>query len=583
MPRFVISHLFLPGILLFFISCNLPSPSETPEFNRDIRMNQLGFFTSAPKIAVIKNAPSGVFQITSTETGEVVFQDSLGISRRWEYSDEVVRLADFSDFKESGKYQIEVPLAGNSIPFEISSNQTEVPHKEIVRSFYYQRASAMIDRRYGGKWARPLAHPDLEVKVHPSASSAVRPAGTVVTSSRGWYDAGDYGKYIPTATYSTWMLLALYEHYPEYYGALSLNLPESSNPVPDILDEAIWSIRWMLTMQDPSEGFVAHKLTTTKHAATILPEDDQATRLIIGKSTPATLGFAAVMALAARIFGHWEQELPGLADSCLNAAQKAWQWGIKNPEVYFENPPEITTGPCRDTRATDELAWAAAELFVTTGQDSFYRKVDFVNIDVGNAPSRRDVDGLALITLLANWQHLGNTTELKILEGKIQTLADRYRDYALSQSAFGIVIGEGENDFIWGSNGIAASQGMLLIFWGHQTRDESYVNAALSNWDYLMGRNALSYCFLTGFGYQSPQHIHHRVSEADGIPEPLPGLMPGGPQNELNRDNCPYASDLPALTYLDDYCSFTTNEVAINWNAPLAYLSGALSVWYKEE
>ncbi len=68
---------------------------------------------------------------------------------------------------------------------------------------------------------------------------------------------------------------------------------------------------------------------------------------------------------------------------------------------------------------------------------------------------------------------------------------------------------------------------------------------------------------------------HHRISAADGIVAPIPGMLVGGPHSG-RQDGCSYAHLEPARSYLDDWCSFSTNEVTINWNAPLVYVLGAL-------
>jgi endoglucanase len=81
-------------------------------------------------------------------------------------------------------------------------------------------------------------------------------------------------------------------------------------------------------------------------------------------------------------------------------------------------------------------------------------------------------------------------------------------------------------------------------------------------------------------------NVHHRISGADGIKEPIPGMMVGGPNNH-NLDDCGTdaykQSDRAALAYLDKQCSYSTNEVAINWNASLAYVVCSISAnpYYK--
>jgi endoglucanase len=107
------------------------------------------------------------------------------------------------------------------------------------------------------------------------------------------------------------------------------------------------------------------------------------------------------------------------------------------------------------------------------------------------------------------------------------------------------------------------------------TKDQKYVISALSNLDYLLGRNATSYCFITGIGSKSPMHPHHRQSTADGIDEPVPGLLVGGP-NPGRQDGCKYEFTEPETAYLDNMGAYASNEIAINWNAPFVYLSWAI-------
>jgi endoglucanase len=137
------------------------------------------------------------------------------------------------------------------------------------------------------------------------------------------------------------------------------------------------------------------------------------------------------------------------------------------------------------------------------------------------------------------------------------------------------VFGSSPREYNWGSNSSAANQGILLIQAFRLTSDKRYLDYALSNEDYLLGRNATGYSFVTGFGKKTPMFPHHRQSTADGIVDPVPGLIVGGP-NRGKQDGCKYSSDIPDEVYLDAVCSYASNEIAINWNAPAAYLTGAL-------
>src|SRR5690606_2084017 len=99
--------------------------------------------------------------------------------------------------------------------------------------------------------------------------------------------------------------------------------------------------------------------------------------------------------------------------------------------------------------------------------------------------------------------------------------------------------------------------------------------AALSNLDYLLGRNGTGYSFVTGVGDRTPRNPHHRQSEADNIADPVPGFLVGGP-NSGRHAGCTYPFTQPTKSYVDHFCSYASTEVTINWNAPLLYVAGAL-------
>jgi endoglucanase len=156
-------------------------------------------------------------------------------------------------------------------------------------------------------------------------------------------------------------------------------------------------------------------------------------------------------------------------------------------------------------------------------------------------------------------------------------MADDY--VALAQkNAFHTVMGTSTRDFVWGSSAVAANQGILLINAWLLTKEKKYIDYAMANLDYLLGRNATGYCFITGMGSRSPLHPHHRPSVADGITPPVPGLLVGGP-NPGRQDRQTYPSAEAELAYLDDDRAYASNEIAINWNAPLVYLAGAIEYY----
>src|SRR5438128_2362752 len=121
------------------------------------------------------------------------------------------------------------------------------------------------------------------------------------------------------------------------------------------LNEVLYNLRWMLTMQDPNDEGVYIKLTNAVFDGLVAQGVTKAPRYVVQKSTAATLDFAAVMAQASRIFENFGKQLPKLSDSCLQAAIKAWSWAEKNPSVLFNQrkmnqdfDPDITTGDYGD-------------------------------------------------------------------------------------------------------------------------------------------------------------------------------------------------------------------------------------------
>jgi endoglucanase len=161
------------------------------------------------------------------------------------------------------------------------------------------------------------------------------------------------------------------------------------------------------------------------------------------------------------------------------------------------------------------------------------------------------------------------------LRNRLIGLADTLKA-GMNTSAYGMVMGREADDFDWGCNSEAANQGIALIQAFRATGDSTYFWAALSNLDYLLGRNATGYSFVTGYGDKTPMHPHHRPSGADGVKDPVPGFLVGGP-NPGQEDGCSgYPSKLPAKSFVDAMCSYASNEVCINWNAPMVYLTCAI-------
>jgi endoglucanase len=242
-------------------------------------------------------------------------------------------MADFSSLRRPGRFAVLVPGLGQSYPFQIESGVHRSLTIGSLKGFYYQRASMPLDAAYAGRWARPAGHPDTAVLIHPSAATSLRPAGTRIPCPGGWYDAGDYNKYIVNSGITMATLLSAYEDFPSYFDSLDTHIPESGNLIADILDEILYNLRWMMSMQDPDDGGVYNKCTNAAFDGMVMPGITKLPRYVVAKGTAAALDFAAVMAQAARVFSKFKKQLPRLTDSCLRASVRAWQWAKRNPSL----------------------------------------------------------------------------------------------------------------------------------------------------------------------------------------------------------------------------------------------------------
>ena len=575
-------------LLLFLLSVFVSAFAFSQTTSDSIVLNQVGYYTHAPKIAVVKgNTTADLFYVINTQKKDTAYKDTLSPLMHSSNSSTITRIADFSEFTKNGNYYLYIPNVGNSYMFSIGKNANHAAAKAVLKGFYYIRSDMPLEEQYAGKWHRPAGHPDTAVLVHSSAVSPARPEGTVISTPGGWYDAGDYNKYIVNSGITMGTLLSAYEDFSTYFDTLKTNIPESKDKVPDVLNEAIYNLRWMLTMQDPNDGGVYHKCTNAAFDGMVMPGVTTLPRYVVQKGTAATLDFAAVTAQAARILQRYKQQLPGLADSCLSAAQKAWQWAMKHPDAVYNQDannklykPAITTGAYGDNNFKDEWFWAACELYATTNDEQYWQTI--VNADQHQLtlPSWSNVYALGIYTLLRT-RPAKHQVEVERITKQVTALANDLLQKKDS-NAFKTVMGGSVRDFNWGSNSNAANQGIALINAYFITKDKKYIDGALSNLDYILGRNATGYSFLTGIGSHSTMHPHHRPSVADNIEEPVPGLLAGGP-NPGRQDKCSgYQHFEPETCYLDSDCSYASNEIAINWNAPLVYLANAVEALQKK-
>jgi endoglucanase len=346
--------------------------------------------------------------------------------------------------------------------------------------------------------------------------------------------------------------------------------------VPDFLAEVRWNLNWMLSLLDESDGGVWHKQTSEEFCAFILPEKDSMASYVIGtgaapyKSTGATANLAAVAAIAARCFRPFDA---AYADRCLAAARKAWSWAMANPRVLFRNPPGISTGGYGDRNCDDEILWASAELFRSTGE------ADYAHTFASDLPDMMALDTATWgsVAPMAYWTYClaekANPRVRACIEEATQEAAT-LRVLRASRNGYGNTLRA--SDYRWGSNSAAGNDSLLLLMAHRFQPNRAAVDAALANLHYLVGCNCFGVSWVTQLGHRLFQHPHHRPSAADKIDAPWPGLLSGGPNaggGDAIANKMP--KQPPMKMWLDDQRAYSLNEIAINWNAPLVFLLAA--------
>ncbi len=429
--------------------------------------------------------------------------------------------------------------------------------------------------------------------------------------SGGWYDAGDHGKYVVNGGISAWTLLALYERLDhlsgtaEAWGDGSLNIPESGNGIPDLLDEARVEVEFLLRMQvpmgQPLAGMAHHKIHDNAWTPLgIEPPSVTENRALHPPSTAATLNLAAVAAQAARVYRKWDAQF---AAFCLRASEIAYQAALKHPDLLAPELDKQGGGPYSDRFVEDEFFWAAAELFVTTGNQSYLKALqsnphyaDFPT-QLANPDGGEDGDGVSASmtwqsTAALGWISLAivpsSTSEVERLRSRAGIVAagDVYLS-DIQREGYRLPMGLGRSKkYPWGSNSFVLNNMVILSLAHDFTQDRKYAEGVAEGMDYLLGRNAMVQSYVTGYGSVPLSHPHHRFwahSINPEFPPPPPGAVSGGPNSSLQdpqtRKSGLHKDLPPQKCFVDHIEAWSVNEITINWNAPLAWSAVFLNEW----
>ena len=550
--------------------------SVKAEIGTNVKVDQNGYLPDEYKYFIV-TSQSKNFIIKRVEDNKPVFYGELKGRPISDYdSGDSCYIGDFSKFKQPGQYFIETDKAGLSYHFKISNNILQNALYKVMRGFYLQRCGIEVKDPEG------YGHPACHLKpamLHP----ALLEKGEIDVTG-GWHDAGDYGKYVVNSGISTATLLYAYERYPEKLRNFKSDIPQQIEEfLPDILAEAKWNIDWMLKMQR-KDGAVYHKVTTEQFPnMQKKAEEDEMQQYIYEITTTATANLAAVAAIAARVYKEFNNDF---ANKCLVAAEKAWNFLYYHqeqiPKGGFKNPAGTNTGQYSDGFDGDERFWAAMELFLTTGKET-YKEYVLKNYNywepVVAAPAYWwEVYVLGMFSYLYSTRKDRDEQLIDKIKNDLEKHADLLLD-RINKNGYKYVLEE--KDYIWGSNSVALNYAINLLVASeflYNGRTADYRQAAMEILHYLFGRNPFSKSYVTGIGQNYVRNIHHRPSVSDNIDEPYPGLLAGGPNMKKSDPVLKRLSfDTPAARcFVDDTGSYASNEIAINWNAPLAYVLASL-------
>jgi len=605
--------------------------ASEPEPVSPIRLNQIGFLPDGPKRALLPSDSTAPLHWQLIDRwGVARAQGETVVIGRDSASGEHLHLIDFSAWWEPGdNFRLAVGAA-QSRAFRITPDLYARLPGDALNYFYQSRASMRIEARFAGgaRWARPAGHaPDRATCVSGPDARGERwaPCAYTLDVSRGWYDAGDQGKYVVNGGVALWTLLDLYElglaRGRPFFPDRSAALPEAGNGVSDLLDEARWEVEFMLAMQVPQgtrmslpvgplqpggappfsdvdvSGMAHHKVADAHWTPLPTPPHlDRETRYLHPPSTAATLNLAAVAAQCARI---WRGIDATFAARCLDAARRAYAAAKRNPELFrlgaFDG-----SGGYNDADVSDEFFWAAAELFAATGEARYGQDLraspHFTDALLEPAWPRTAPLGAITLALVPNPL---SPQELAAQRARIVAAADRFlaeeagEGYRIPYAAAcrapgalfpGAATPPGGHCYPWGSNSTLLNRAMLLALAADFTGEARYRDGVIDVMDYLLGRNPLDQSYVSGWGARPMRNPHHRFwahSLDPNLPPPPPGVLSGGPNNtSLTRDPVGPAlqGHCAAMTcWRDDIRAFSMNEIAINWNAPLAWVAAWLA------
>ena len=535
---------YVDNVVLELVNDDEVDYSTVGPYQAPILANQIGYRTNDKKTAVVREDGGNEFKVVNAENDEVVYTGTLGEAAENKSAKENDRIADFSEVKTPGKYYITCGDLDKSYTFVIADDPYKELMKEAVRMFYLQRCGCdIVDEKFDHK----ACHTD-EATIYGTSDK--------IDVSGGWHDAGDYGRYTVAAAKAVADLLYAYDANPELFTD-DIGIPESGNSIPDVLDEVRYELEWMLKMQ-AADGGVYHKVSCANFPAYVMPEKEVAELIVMPVSSTATADFVASMAMAYEFYKGVDETF---AKKCLAAAEKSWAYLEANPDYKgYTNPKDVVTGEYGDKTDKDERYWAACQMYRATGDGKYISGISAAKTGL-DWSTVGDYGNIALTTMKKD----EGKAEAALALGEAAAASLKKTADSAEKTVNASPYGSPVTEYNWGSNMTIANAGVVLGL-------EGKTEAANEVLNYLLGKNPLGACFVTGFGTVSPEAPHHRPSMAKNAAQP--GMLVGGVNSNL-EDSAAKAyckTNPPAKCWVDNSESYSTNEITIYWNSPLIYL-----------
>lgn len=577
-------------------------PVIPPEPTNKIRVNQVGYFYGFSKMAtLVSDSTVPVNWSLKNSSEKVVCSGTTTVKGFDKSSGDNVHIIDFSQYNIAGKDYKLVSDTVESLPFDIGDDLYNDLKYYSIKYFYHNRSGIPIEMPYSD--SSELARIAIDPNDVLSPDTTKDYTGNYsLNITGGWNNDEGNGKSILNSGIATWTLMNMFERALNYgdidftpYADDTMNIPESGNGIPDILDETRYNLRALLNMQVPAGNTLSGMVHREVGNVRVLSLTGYVTqRVLEPPSTAATLNLAALAAQGSRLWNRYDSVF---ANKCLAAAETAWDAAIANPEIYAPMGSGYGYG---DNYLGDEFYWAASELYITTGKDKYLEYIqnskhyleiptkltDEINKDTTGCFNWCNTAGLGTISLALTKNNLP-ASDKAVAKENIVKAADKFISIADSQG-YGVPIEECTMNalpdlqgFPYYSNFYVLSESIVMAYAYEFNYSKKYLNGMIGAMDYILGRNPMVQSYITGYGdnpVENPHHMFWSYQADNSTPKPPAGCLSSGPNSGLQDpwvkgSGWTPGSRPPEKCFMDQIESWSTNDLELNINAPLVWVS----------